>query len=282
MASVEHVRTDLRDRGFALVIVLWSMLLISVLGVGLLLEVRASRTIANTQELRIAGRLLADGAINRIIMSLLDRRDPLRLPLDGSPREIDFLGARIIVACESEAGKIDLNTASRQLLTVLFRAQGLSSDDVTDLTGQIESWRSPLRSSSIGDASKYADAGRSYGPRYGPFRSIGELRLVLSMTDALQSAIAPVVTIWSGNSAPDLSVANEKLLSSLAANDNFAATQLSARQQGNAAGANRAAGLGEVLTIHASIDVSGVTVTRSASIQIAGDLQEPYRVLAWQ
>jgi general secretion pathway protein K len=281
MAFVLLARTSSRDRGFALVIVLWSLLFLAVLSIGFLLEVRASRTIANTATLQLAGRMLADGAINRVIMSLLDRRDPLQLPLDGSPREIAFLGARILISCESETGKIDLNTASHQLLTSLFQAQGLSSDDAISLAKQVESWRSPLRDAS-NDSATYAEAGRSYGPRYGPFRSIGELRLVLNMTDSLQSAVTPLVTVWSGNSSPDLGVANENLLGLLAANDNFAATQFAARQQGNAAGANRASTLGEVLTIHASVDVSGVTTKRSASIQIAGDRQEPYRVLAWQ
>ncbi len=278
---MERVRTSSRDHGFALVIVLWSLLFLSVLGAGFLLEVRASRTVAGTATLQLSGRMIADGAINRIIMSLLDRRDPLRLPLDGSQQEIGFLGERIIVSCESEAGKIDLNASSHATLIALFQAQGLSDDETSSLVGQIERWRSPLRNPS-NDVSAYVNAGRSYGPRYGPFRSIGELRLVLNMTDALQAAVAPLLTVWSGNSTPDLSVANGNLLGLLAANNSFATTQLAARQQGNTAVANRAVALGEVVTIHASVDVAGVTSKRSASIQIAGDRQEPYRVLAWR
>jgi general secretion pathway protein K len=278
---MERVRISPNDEGFALVIVLWSLLFLAVLGAGFLLEVRASRTVAGTATLQLSGRMIADGAINRVVMSLLDRRDPLRLPLDGSQQQIGFLGERIIVSCESEAGKIDLNVSSHPTLLALFQAQGLSDDEAGSLVGQIESWRAPLRNSS-NDVSAYFNAGRSYGPRYGPFRSVGELRLVLNMTDALQAAVAPLLTVWSGNSTPDLSVANDSLLNLLAASNGFATTQLAARQLGNTTGANRTAALGEVVTIHASVDIGGVTTKRSASIQIAGDQQEPYRVLAWR
>jgi hypothetical protein len=37
-----------------------------------------------------------------------------------------------------------------------------------------------------------------------------------------------------------------------------------------------------VLTIRARVDVSGVMIERAASIQIAGDRNAPYRVLAWR
>ncbi|MCK1545717.1 general secretion pathway protein GspK [Bradyrhizobium sp. 179] len=228
--------------------------------------------------------MIADGAINRAILSLLDRRDPLRLSLDGTSREIDFLGARVVLSCESEAGKLDLNTASVQQLHSIFQAQGLSSDDAEFIARQIEVWRSPLRNSPVESiAALYTEAGRTYGPRFAPFRSIGELRLVLGMNDALQAAVAPFVTVWSSSGTVDLGVANDALLQVLASgSDNFASTQLAARQNGNAAGATRAPTAGEALTIVASVVSSGISVKRSASVQISGDRNEPYRVLAWQ
>jgi general secretion pathway protein K len=282
-AFVFHTPVSPRDKGFALVIVIWALLLLSVLGSSFLLEARAARTIANTAAAQFMARMVADGAINRAIMSLLDPRDPLRLSLDGTPREIQLLGQKILLSCESEAGKIDLNGAPHNLLTLLFRGQALDVDEAEFVAKQVELWRSlPRNASEEAAVALYRDAGRSYGPRFGMFRSIGELRLVIGMNDALQSAVAPFITVWSGNGTADLSVANEGLLRLLAAeNDNLASSQLAARQKGNAAGANRPVALGEVVTIQASLGVSGVTVERTASIQIAGDRNEPYRVLAW-
>lgn len=273
-----------RDRGFALVLVLWALLLLSVLASSFLLEARAGKAIANTEVLQLRGRMLADGAINRAILSLLDPRDPLRLPLDGTSREIDFLGERVLLSCESEAGKIDLNAASLQQLRAIFQAQGSPKDDAEFIARQIEIWRSPVRNSPVESLlAPYIEAGRTYGPRFAPFRSIDELRLVIGMNDALQAAVAPFMTVWSSSGTVDLSVANDALLRVLAAgSDNFASAQLTARQNGNAAGAGRVAAVGEVLTIVVTAELSDMTVRRSASIQISGDRNEPYRVLAWQ
>jgi general secretion pathway protein K len=279
-----RARANARERGFALIIVLWALLLLSVLGSSFLLEARATRTIANSATSQLQVRMLADSAINRTIVSLLDPRDPLRLPLDGTPHEIELLNHRLTINCQSEAGKVDLNTASERLLGTLFAGVGLSEEDAASLAKQVAVWRSPLRNDTDQSAvGFYRDAGRTYGPRFGMFRSAGELRLVVGMTDDLQDELAPFITIWSNTGTIDLSVANENLLRILAArNDNLASSQWTARKNGNAAGANRAVALGEVLTIAAVAETSGVTVRRSAAIQIAGDKNQPYRVLAWR
>lgn len=273
-----------RDQGFALVLVLWALLLLSVLAGSFLLEARAAKTIANTAVSQLRGRMIADGAINRAILSLLDPRDAVRLPLDGAAREMNFLGARVVLSCESEAGKLDLNTASPQQLISIFQAQGLSNDEAEFIARQIELWRSPPRSSPVEPVlALYTEAGRTYGPRFAPFRSVDELRLVIGITDALQAAVAPFITVWSSSGTVDLSVAKDALLRVLAAgNDNFASAQLAARQNGNAAGAARVAAVGEAVTIVATAEFSDMTVRRSASIQISGNREEPYRVLAWQ
>ncbi|MGY3149336.1 general secretion pathway protein K [Bradyrhizobium sp. USDA 3397] len=282
--SVRRDAPEDRDKGFALVLVLWALLLLSVLAGSFLLEARAAKTIANTAVSQLRGRMIADGAINRAILSLLDPRDPVRLPLDGAPREINFLGARVVLSCESEAGKLDLNAASPQQLISILQAQGLSNDEAEFIAQQIEVWRSPLRNSPVEPVlALYTEAGRTYGPRFAPFRSVDELRLVIGMTDALQAAVAPFTTVWSSSGTVDLSVAKDALLRVLAAgSDNFASAQLAARQNGNAAGAARVAAVGEAITIVATAEFSDMTVRRSASIQISGDRDEPYRVLAWQ
>jgi general secretion pathway protein K len=277
------VPTSSRDSGFALLIVLWALLLLSILAGGCLLEARAARTVAASAVSQVRARAVADAAINRSIMAFLDPRDPLRLPLDGSLREIQLLDHRIVLACESEAGKVDLNAAPTGLLTSVLRGQGLTDQEAVALAKQIVVWRSPLRGPSREAAvALYREAGRSYGPRFAPFRSIGELRLVAGMNDALQTAISPLVTVWSNTGAIDRSVAKESLLHVLeAANDNLAAGQLAARQAGRAAGSDRPPALGEVLTITARLEIADIVLTRTAAIQIAGDRAEPYRVLSW-
>ena len=280
---MRHAPTSSSDSGFALLIVLWALLLLSILAGGYLLEARAARTVAATAVSQARARALADAAINRSIVALLDPRDPLRLPLDGSPHEIQLLDHRIALRWESEAGKVDLNAAPIGLLMSILQGQGLSDEEAAALAKQIVVWRSPSRGSAREAATAlYREAGRSYGPRFGPFRSIGELRLVAGMNDTLQTLITPLITVWSNTGAIDRGVANESLLRALeAANDNLASRQLAARQTGRAAGSDRPPALGEVVTITARLEMPDMVFIRIAAVQIAGDRAEPYRVLSW-
>jgi len=271
------------DQGFALVLVLWALLLLTVLGAGLLVETRVTRMVAATSSVRLKAQLIADGAINRAVMAVLDPRDPLHLPLDGASQVVGFLGHSVELATESEAGKISLNAASPDLFAKLFRGVGVAPDDAASLAARIVAWRtSPSESDRADIVRQYHEAERTYVPRFGLFRSTGELRLVLGMTDALQSAVAPLVTVWSESGDIDRSVARPEVLQILkAAGDDLAESQLEARKKGQAAGIDRPVRKDEVVTITANLEMDGLAVSRVAVIQIAGDPHEPYRVLAW-
>jgi len=278
------VRREKGEEGFALVLVLWTFLLLAVLVGSLLLEARTSRTVAATGAEHLRARLILDGAINRAILALLDARDPLRLPLDGAVQSIPLFGRNIALRTESEAGKVDLNAAPPRLLAALFAGEGVSPADAGLLASRVATWRAPSVGTARSEAiAAYQDAGRPYGPRFAPFRSVGELRLVLGMSDALQAAVAPLATVWSRDGSIDRSVAGEALLRVLETNgDALAASQRAARAKGSAAGANRPAALGEAVTIAATLESKDFVLERVAVIQVAGDRREPYRVLAWR
>jgi general secretion pathway protein K len=271
------------EEGFALLLVLWALLLLSVLGGSFLVEARTTRIVADTGVTQLRARLMSDGAINRAIMALLDMRDPLRLPLDGSTRVIRLFDRDIRLRVESENGKASLNAAPLGLLAALFRSIDVPSEDADALAARVVAWRTPSSDNARSDETAlYRQAGRSYRPRFGPFRSVGELRLVLGMTDVLQAAIAPLTTVWSGDSAIDRSVAGDAMLRVLeGAGDSLARAQRVARDAGKAAGAGRALAVGEAVTIAARLEMPDMIVERTAVIQLAGDRREPYRVLAW-
>jgi general secretion pathway protein K len=278
------VRRESGEQGFALVLVLWTFLLLAVLVGSLLLEARTSRTVAATGAEHLRARLIVDGAINRAIMALLDARDPLRLPLDGAVQSIQLFGQKIALRTESEAGKVNLNAAPLNLLAALFAGQGVAPAETGLLAARVATWRARSVGTARSEAiAAYQDAGRPYGPRFAPFRSVGELRLVLGMTDALQAAVAPLTTVWSGDGSVDRSVAGEALLRVLETNgDALAASQRAARARGAAAGAHRPAAVGEAVTIAAELETPDFALERVAVIQVAGDRREPYRVLAWR
>jgi general secretion pathway protein K len=280
---VRRASDEVAEQGFALVLVLWALLLLSVLGGSFLLEARTTRIVADTSAAQLRGRLISDGAINRAIMALLDMRDPLRLSLDGSTRVIRLFDRDVHLRVESESGKANLNAAPLGLLAALFRSVDMPPQDADMLAARVVAWRTALPENARNDEiALYREAGRSYPPRFGPFRSVGELRLVLGMTGALQAALAPLTTVWSGDSAIDRSVAGEAMLRVLeSGGDSLAAAQRVAREAGQAAGAGRALAVGEVATITARLEMPDLVAQRTAVIQLAGDRREPYRVLAW-
>ena len=271
------------ERGLALVIVLWGLLLLSLIAASLLVEVRAARTVSATERARLQAMLAADGTINRVILSLLDPRDTLSLPMDGSTQIVGDVGQDVVVRVESEAGKIDLNAAPRPLLTALFRTHGASAPEAEVLATRVVAWRSAGSDMRDADAAApYAEAGRRYGPRLAPFRSTGELRLVLGMNDELLSAVMPCITVWSGEASLDRSVARTEVLRTLEeAGDALAGSERMAREAG-VSGIPGRPGPGQTVTIVARVDTPSIRLERRAAVQIAGDRREPYRILGWQ
>jgi general secretion pathway protein K len=270
--------------GFALVAVLWLLLILSVIGAMLLRGAGSERELAASEVTLTQARLLADAGINRAVMSLTNAQDPLKWRLDGTKQAIQLLDHDIEIAVQSEAAKIDLNLAPPKLLAALLRSQGVAPGDAGEIADRIVAWRSPLAAGEPdGAADIYRDAGRRYGPLHGTFRSVDELRLVLGMTDELQTALSAAVTVYSRNPAVDRQVADDIVLHALEeADDALAGSQRAARSQGQASGIDRAPLLGEALTITATVRSDSMTMIRSAVVRVTGDKRVPYWVLAWR
>lgn len=270
--------------GFALVAVLWLLLLLSVLGGMLLRDAEGERDAAATEIALIDARLLADAGINRTILSLVNPQDPLKWRLDGTIQSLQLFGCDVDVSVESEAAKIDLNRAPRDLLAALLRSQGVAPGDAGDIADRTVAWRTPHAAGEPDPAAdRYRDEGKPYRPTHEPFRSVEELRLVLGMTDVLQAALIPAVTVYSRSPSVDRQVAGNSVLRALEeAGDTLAAGQRSARDQGQAAGVDRAPVLGEALRITARVAVDHVTTLRSAVVRQTGDRRVPYWVLSWR
>jgi general secretion pathway protein K len=270
--------------GFALVAVLWLLLLLTVIAGMLRLGAESDRDLAATDVAIVTARLIADAGVNRALLSLVDRRDTLKCRLDGTTQRVSILDRSVDIAVSSEAAKIDLNLAPPALLAALLRSKGVATGEADDIAARIVAWRSPIDPATPDPAADaYRDAGRGYRPPHRPFRSIDELSLVLGITDDLKAALVRAVTIYALTPSVDRQVANDDVLRALQeAGDSLASSQLEARTAGQAAGIDRAATPGEAMTITATYIDSAVTMTRAATIRLTGDRQAPYRVLAWR
>ncbi len=188
------------QRGLALVTVLWFIALISILALGFSKSTRTDVAIARNLLDGAQTRHLADAAIERAVMTLLDPQ-PEDEQAIMSGRSIPFnLGeAAVSYSIHSEQGKIDINQAPDMLLQGLLLAIGLQQEQATSVADAIIDWRdeNDLRQLNGAERAEYQQARLGAGPSNAPFRSIAELQQVMGIDSELYRQLSPYVTVHS-------------------------------------------------------------------------------------
>lgn len=191
------------DRGFALLIVLWAVVLLTLLATQLTAAGRTELQLAANLRSAAAAETAADGAVYEAVYHLLDPSDTWTA--DGTDRMLRVPGGRAILRIENEAGKINPNNAPPELLRALLRRLGADRRVADGIAAAIVDWRFPNRQGQPGGAKEpqYRAAGLDYGPAGAPFRSVAELGAVLGMTPELLARLEPNVSVLT-DADPDL------------------------------------------------------------------------------
>ena len=117
-----------RGRGFALVIVLWAGVLLSVVATSFAFSMRVETRLATNLVERSQAQAIADAGISRGIVALLaDARGP-RWVADGRAYELPFGDGNMRIRLLSENGKVDLNGAPEALIQGLLRSLAESGE----------------------------------------------------------------------------------------------------------------------------------------------------------
>lgn len=204
--------------------------------------------------------------------------------------------ADVTVEFRSEAARIDLNTAPKELLAGLFATLGAKYDDAEYYADRIIGWRSKGETDGQSkEAAAYRTAGLSYGPRQGSFANVGELWLVLGLPPVLVERALPFVTVFSGLPTVNVLDARPEVVASLPgmSSDRLYAV-LSQRGTGpqNAQfvlgllgpaqnSATTEGGKATRVTVRVHFD-NGRRVGAEAVIMSLKDADEPFRILSWQ
>jgi general secretion pathway protein K len=125
MYSKQHQRS--REAGIALLAVLWALLLLSALATAAAFVARSGAMIVHRGAQDARAEEIADAAILDTIVSLSDGKVSRRPAIDGMPKQLELLGANVTLTISNEAGRIDLNAASDELLLAFFQSQGLDA-----------------------------------------------------------------------------------------------------------------------------------------------------------
>lgn len=205
-----------RNRGTALLMVVWLIVLLAGLLAGYALTAR----VEHLQGRQVAAQAIAGQAARAGIeyaVARLSDADPGRrwLP-DGSVHELPFAAATLQVAVRDESGKVDLNAAAPELLSAFFAVFGADRPQADRLAAAIVDWRDADNLVQVGGGAEdgdYRAAGLPYGAKDAPFETVEELRQVLGMTDALFEQAAPYLTVHTGRAVPDPAWADPPVLS---------------------------------------------------------------------
>ncbi len=197
-------RTHRGNRGLALVSVLWVSVLLALIAASFtkvsVTEVNRVRNITESAK----AEALADAGVEWALAMLVTDDTDRRLRSDGSVYRWSFGDGRILISVVDEAGKLDLNEASDELLTRLFAAAGASAPESLALAAAVLDYRDAddTRRPNGAEAEDYATGGQAGLPKNGPFDVIEELRSVAGMTPGLYRDVAPSVTVHSGRAEP--------------------------------------------------------------------------------
>ena len=212
----------LSEHGFVLVAVLWILAALSALAVVFAVYLSNSAQALAINDTAIEAEGVISAGVELTAYQLLLAKDDER-PSRGS-FHTRLNGADLAVSYVSEAARVDLNAASKGLLTGLLSTLGADGDNASNYADRIVGWRTAPASGAAGNPPSdaagnedalYRAAGLPYSPRQAPFAHASELALVLDLPPALVERALPLVTVYSGSSGVDVLIAEPDVIAAL-------------------------------------------------------------------
>jgi type II secretory pathway component PulK len=190
-------------RGFALVAVLWALVLAAALAADLHAGARGDRRGAIAARAEARARWAARGGLAHAQDALratlgsqsangtLPPMDTLVVPAE----ELDFDGVAVRVTVVDARARLQLNLAGAGELRMLFAAAGLPSEQAYALAAEVVRWR--VEHGPRVEARATDTLAALLRPPPGAFRSVAGLRAVPGATAAVYAAVAPYLTVAS-------------------------------------------------------------------------------------
>jgi general secretion pathway protein K len=186
------VVTHARQRGFVLLVVLWTVGLLALIGSHITAGARGAMAQAAALRVGAVANVTVDGLVNEAMYHLLDP-GPRRWVPGPLPQRIVLGRGTAEMLVTNEAGRINLNYATADMLNALLRAVGATQAQARPLATAIAEWHLP------GDANPapYVAAHLPYLPPGAKFLDTDELSLVPGMDAGLLARLAPHITVQS-------------------------------------------------------------------------------------
>ena len=123
--------------GFALIVVLWFLVLLSAIGIYMMANARSETALARNTLAAARAEALADGAVANATASQMLIDPTKKWRMDGTPYHLNMAGGDATVRMIDESLKINPNLASDVLMSGLFQALGLDRQHADSLGAAI-------------------------------------------------------------------------------------------------------------------------------------------------
>lgn len=263
------------DDGFILVVVL--VLLMALATLASIYSVYAGNSAAEsrTPEDRLRGEAAARSGLELAALQLLARSEGQR------PSHGDFVArvgaVDIEVAYRTEAARVDLNAAPKELISGLFQSLGASESAADAYAQSLVARRTPTGSA----------------PRATPLQSVFELYVTPGLPREVVAGVLPYVTVYSGRAQVDVAEADARVLAAIPglAPDALAAV-IAAREKGvtadalirllGAAAKQATAEPGRAYRVDVVVGLRNRRMRAQIVLSLNDDAANPYEILYWR
>ena len=212
--SVQRARSG--SDGFIIVAVLWILAALAALvSVYAIYVTNSAIAVAASGDAAIADPLVSAG-VELAAYQLLGQTDDKRPSIGQFAARIGT--AQLTVVFQTEAARIDVNKAPKELLAGLLIGFGASPLDAGDYADRIIAWRTQVASQNIDtdpENARYRSMGLSYTPRHAPFIHVSELWLVQGIPQVLIERMLPFVTVFNRQAQIDVIDAAPQVIAAL-------------------------------------------------------------------
>jgi type II secretory pathway component PulK len=264
-----------KDKGAALVMVLWGAVVMSIIAAAAARQATTSAVVVNTGAELTRARALADGGVrlgwSAFAEGQIDRFSDTWACRNGEDT--------LLVQLRPETSRIDINAASVELLTALFKAAGASRQSAEEIAAGVISYRQfgeNFDDDGSGNQIEVDETAPTGQFLRGPFQTIEELGYVPGMDVTLFRAIADDVSVRSRSIDVELRYASANVRKAVDEVSRTEGLMVGASQgattspanDGVAAEASVPAFEGSLLNVRAiAVTVSGAVFVRDAVVE---------------
>jgi general secretion pathway protein K len=288
-----HAVATSSERGFVIVAVLWILVALSALATIFSVYLSNSALALAVTDTGLQTEALVSAGVELTTYQLLLAGEKARPALGSFRFRLD--NAEVLVSFTSEAARVDLNFASKEMLANLFAVLGADPKVASESADRIVGWRTrPKANAANEEEALYGAAGLTYSPRQSFFAHVNELSLVLGMPPELVDRALPFLTVFSGSATVDVLVAPPEVIAALPGmtpsilNDFLNQRPALSRDQSAIAAALGPAQAGATIPnsksfrIVMALKFDNGRRTSSEVVIALGDDKDPYHVLSWQ